>query len=408
MTRVKKLGLCAAVAALACASSPALAGQPWIAAWTSPTFPAIPVKIAKDVRAYVDQTVRQVLRVETDGTRLRVKLTNELGTTEIKVGTVHVALSDPKGVIDPKTDHVLTFSGAREAVLRPGAALYSDPVDFKVPAFSKLAISVWYPEAATPAAHLANVLISGPGDVGAQAVMPEAREARAPALASEVEVQGSTATKVLVAVGDSITEGAASTPGADKDWPSQFALRLAAAPGGRCWSVVNEGISGNRILHDGAGPNLLARFDRDVLDVPGVKDVVLLEGINDIGWGDRPDNLASADELIAAYKQLIERAHERGLKIYAGTLTPFAGAVYYTPSGEEKREKVNAWIRTSGAFDGVIEFEPAVKDPAHPTRYLAIAEHGDHLHPNDEGYRRMAAAVDTSLFTRDDDRSCRK
>lgn len=396
---VSKLGLFAAVAALAVSAAPALAGDPpWIAAWTSPTFPAIPVKIAKDVRAYVDQTVRQVLRVETDGTRLRVKLTNELGTTEIKVGAVHVALSDAKGVVDPATDRALTFSGARDAVLRPGAPLYSDPVEMKVPAFAHMAISIWYPEAATPAAHLANVQISGPGDVGAQAVLPEAREARAPAIASEIDVQGGQARRVLVAVGDSITEGAGSTPGADWGWPEQFAQRLAADPAGRCWSVVNAGISGNRILHDGAGPNLLARFDRDVLETPGVTDVVLLEGINDIGWGDRPDNLASADEIIAAYRQLILRAHARGLKIYAGTLTPFEGAVYYSDSGEAKRRAVNDWIRHSGAFDGVIEFEPAVSDPAHPTRYLAVAEHGDHLHPSDEGYRRMAGAVSLKPF----------
>jgi lysophospholipase L1-like esterase len=399
----KKLGLSAAVAALTLTAAPAFAAdQPWIAAWTSPTFPAIPVKIAKDVRAYVDQTVRQVLRVETDGTRLRVKLTNELGTTEIKVGAVHVALSDAEGVVDPATDRVLTFSGSRDALLRPGAPLYSDPVEMKVPAFTHVAVSIWYPEAATPAAHLSNVLISGPGDVGAQAVMPDARQARAPAIASEIDVQGGHARHVLVAVGDSITEGAGSTPGADKGWPEQFAVRLAAEPAGRCWSVVNAGISGNRILHDGAGPNLLARFDRDVLDTPGVADVVLLEGINDIGWGDRPDNLASADELIAAYKQLILRAHARGLKIYAGTLTPFEGAVYYTASGEAKRRAVNDWIRHSGAFDGVIEFESAVWDPAHPTRYLAAAEHGDHLHPSDEGYRRMAEAVNLKPFERCD------
>jgi lysophospholipase L1-like esterase len=213
---------------------------------------------------------------------------------------------------------------------------------------------------------------------------------RSAGLASAVEV-ATRSGQVLVAFGDSITEGAGASDAARTSWPAQAAASLAARRDARCWTIVNAGISGNRLLHDGRGPNALARFDRDVLAMPGVTHVVLLEGINDIGASkDSPAQAVTADQVIAAYRQLIDRAHARGLKVLGGTLLPFVGAAYQDAAGEAKRVAVNQWIRTAGAFDGVIDFDAATRDPAHRERLVAGFEIGDHLHPNDAGYAAMA------------------
>jgi lysophospholipase L1-like esterase len=222
---------------------------------------------------------------------------------------------------------------------------------------------------------------------------------KGPGVVSGVEVRGAGPRPVLVAIGDSITEGAGSTPNADMGWPEQLAARIAARDGG--WSVVNVGVSGGRLLREGSGPSALSRFDRDVLSVPGVAAVVVLEGINDIGRAAQPGYAAevvSADQVIAGYRQLIERAHARSVKVYGGTILPFEGAMYYHAAGEATRQAVNAWIRTGGAFDGVIDFEAVTKDPAHPGQILAGLHQGDHLHPDDEGYRLMAEAADRAVF----------
>lgn len=213
----------------------------------------------------------------------------------------------------------------------------------------------------------------------------------------------------IVAVGDSITDGFASTVDANRRWPNLLAERLQARRGPNHLAVLDHGISGNRTLHDFIGPNALARFDRDVLSAPGVKFIVLMEGINNIGipgaFGLAQEQV-SADEIIAGHRQLIARAHEKRLKIYGGTLTPFEGTIfpgYFTPEGEGKRQAINAWIRTGREFDGVIDFDKAMRDPDHPTRLLPDYDSGDHLHPNDAGYAAMAGAVDLSIFRGDDD-----
>lgn len=381
--------------------SPAPAAAPlegkWVEAWYAPPFPPTPVFTAGDIRAFARQTVRQVVRLETGGTRLRVRLTNELGLSPVRVGTVHVALSAPNGVTEPGTDHVLTFNGKRAAVLPAGQALVSDPVEMQALAFSNLAISVYFPKRSASAGHLLEVHVSSKGDHGAESVWPDATSMRAPVLASGVEVEADPAQKVLVAFGDSITEGAGATPGAHMDWPEQLAQRLAQGH----WVVINSGIGGNRVLHDGSGPRALDRFDRDVLDIPGVSAVIVTEGINDIGHAFDPESDTgplTASDIVEAYKQLIARAHARGLRIFAGTLTPYEGAKYYRPEGEAVRAAVNDWIRHGGAFDGVIDFDQAVRDPQRPTRYRAEAQRGDNLHPNDAGYRAMSEAVDLRLF----------
>lgn len=397
---MRVLEFAAAVAALALVSlarAAAPAQDKWVEAWYSPPFPPTAVLVAGDMREFAHQTVRQVVRLEAGGARLRIRLTNELGLSPVKVGTVHVALSSPNAVTEPETDHVLTFNGKQDALIPVGQALVSDPIEMRVAAFANLAISVYFPESLAPSGHLLQVRVSTTGDHGADPVWPGATSARVPALASGVEVQAGAARKVVVAFGDSITEGAGATDGTNMDWPQQLAQRLA----GSHWVVINSGISGNRVLHDGAGPSALARFDRDALDIPGVSAVIVTEGINDIGRAFDPDGdsgpLTVAD-IVNAYKQLIERAHARGLRIFAGTLNPYEGAHYYHSEGEAVRVAVNDWIRHGGAFDGVIDFDQAVRDPQHPTRYRGAAQCGDNLHPNDAGYRAMSEAVNLRLF----------
>ena len=349
-------------------ANPAPAGS-WVEAWYSPPFP--PTVVLEH------QTVRQIVRAQTGGERVRVRLTNELGLTPVSIGAAHIALSSPNGVVEPGSDHLLTFNGRPDPSIPVGHALLSDPVDMRVKAFADLAISIYYPGSLSPSGHLTQVRISPSGDHGAEVVWLRAALAGAPALASGLEIQAGAPRRVVVAFGDSITEGAGSTPGANLDWPQQLALRLARSLEGKDWVVINSGIGGNRLLHDGAGPKALDRFDRDALDLPGVSAVILLEGINDIRSAYGPDGDTgplSANDVIGAYRQLIARAHSRGLKIYGGTIIPYEDSDHYHPQGE------------------------AVRDPHHTSRFIGEDQCGDNLHPNDAGYRAMSEAVDLRLF----------
>ncbi len=390
-------------AALCAVTSVAVAADGhWVAAWYSPPFPPTAVWACNQVRTFSHQTVRQVVQLESAGDRVRVRLTNELGLGPLQFGAVHVALSSPNGVTEPGTDRSVTFGGQPGATIPTGQALVSDPIDLKVRQFQDLAISIYYPSGAAPAGHLSNLEISPAGDHAVESVWPQAARAQAPGLASGVDVDSATASRVLVAFGDSITEGACATDGAHRDYPEQLATLLAAQRGSdRSWVVINSGISGNRLLHDGAGPRALTRFGPDALDITGVSSILLLEGINDIGWAFDPQGNGgplSATDIIGAYQQLIRRAHARGLKIYLGTLAPYEGATYSRPEGEKVREQVNAWIRKGQGFDGVVDFDATLRDPASPLHYLGADQCGDDLHPNDAGYEAMAEAAFQRLF----------
>jgi lysophospholipase L1-like esterase len=397
--------LCAAAAlgfALTGPAARAASAGRWVAAWYSPPYPPTAVWGCNQVRTFSHETVRQVVRLEAGGERLRVRLTNELGLGPLTFGEVRVALASPNGVTEPGTDRAVTFGGKPGATIARGKALVSDPVDLEVRRFQELAISVYYPSGAAPAGHLARLEISPPGDHAAAAVWPQGGRAQAPGLASGVEVESGASAQVLVAFGDSITEGFCATEGTHRDYPQVLAKLLAAQPGrDRSWVVINSGISGNRLLHDGAGPKALARFGRDALAIPGVKAILLLEGINDIGWAFDPrgdGGPLTAGDIIGAYRSLIRRAHARGLQIFLGTLTPFAGATYARPAGEKVREQVNAWIRAGHGFDGVVDFDAALRDPASPLHFRGADQCGDDLHPNDAGYRVMAQLARKRLF----------
>jgi lysophospholipase L1-like esterase len=353
-----------------------------------------------------NQTVRMIVHTSIGGHRVRVQLSNAFGTGPLQIGAAHIALHDKDSAIVAGSDHALTFSGRGSAVIPPGAEMLSDPLDFEVPALGDLVISLFVPvEAATPTIHLTGLhttYISQPGDFTASAAIDNPTTRELWYWIDGVDVLAPAKSAAIVAFGDSITDGATSTPNTNSSWPSQLAVRLAANKSTKDVAIVNEGISGNRLLGDGAGVNALARFDRDVLSQPGVKWVIVLEGINDIGIGNMagapPSEHPSTDDLIAAHKQIIERAHEYGIKAIGATLTPYLGAAYATDAGEAQREALNDWIRTSGAYDAVIDFDKTVQDPANPKQILASFNIRDHLHPNDAGYKAMAAAVNLTLF----------
>ncbi|MGC1105177.1 MAG: SGNH/GDSL hydrolase family protein [Candidatus Acidiferrales bacterium] len=358
---------------------------------------------------FSNQTVRMIVRASIGGKELRVRFSNAFGSTAVTIGDAHLTLAGSGAAILPGTDRALTFSGHASFTIPPGAMALSDPVHLNVSALARLAVSVFLPVTTGPATwhELGNqtTYISGPGDFAASADMPAAKTEKSWYWLSGVEALASKGTGAVVTLGDSITDGAYSTLDANHRWPDVLAEQLAGRGGAlsSALSVLNEGISGNRILHDVDGPNALARFDRDVLAQDGVRYLIVLEGINDIGWphmsgGKYAGDAVSASEIIAALRQIAERAHAHGIRVFGGTLTPFEGAFYETSDGEAEREAVNEWIRTSGVFDGVIDFDKATRDPSHPGRFLPAYDSGDHLHPGDAGYEAMGRAAAQLFF----------
>jgi lysophospholipase L1-like esterase len=351
-----------------------------------------------------NQTLRQIVRTSVGGSRVRVVLSNAFGTAPIDIGAGNIALRDKESSLVTSSVKPLTVAGASKFTVLAGATLVTDPVDLTVPPVSDLAIDLYVPNdlgispspVTTHNGASQTNFVSETGNHSGVTNLPVNGRSGAWFMIARVEVLAPAGTAAVVTFGDSITDGARSTADTNNRWPDQLARRLAARKGSGV-AVLNAGISGNRVLGDGAGVSALARFDRDVLMQTGVTHVVVMEGINDIGIA-RNNPSPSADDLIAGHKQLIERAHARGLKIYGATLTPYEGAAYYTPEGEAKRQALNNWIRTSKAYDGVIDFDMITRDPAAPTRFLPAYDSGDHLHPGDAGYKAMGDAVDLALF----------
>ncbi len=358
-----------------------------------------------------NQTIRQIVHTTIGGDRVRVVLSNAFGTGPLTIGAARIALRQKDAATASSSDRPLTFSGVPSISIPPGAVALSDAAALAVPGFSDLAIDLFLPGDVTAAVGTVTMhtgalqtnYVSTEGNHAGAADFPVMSTTPSWYFLARVEVAGPERAGAIVAFGDSITDGTRSTPDTNSRWPDQLARRLAAQ--NMKMAVLNEGIAGNRVLADGAGVSALARFDRDALVQTGVTHVVVLESINDIGLA-RENASPSAADIIEGHKQLIERAHARGLKIYGATLTPFYGSVapgraaYATEVGEAKRQAVNQWIRTSHAYDGVIDFEAAVRDPNNPTQLRAEFNPGDNLHMNDAGYQAMANAIDLGLFKR--------
>ena len=371
----------------------------WVATWGASPVAPLPANTTNP--GFTNQTVRMIVHTSVGGSEVRIRLSNLFSTDSLAIGAAHIALHGSGPGITEGSDHPLTFGGSATATIPPGALLVSDSVPFSVPAQSDLAVSLYLPGTtgqATwhPGAHDTNY-VSTAGNFAATDQIPVDRTVTSWFYLNDVEVRTAKPALAIVTFGDSITDGTNSTNDANHRWPNFLAARLAERH--IQLAVVDQGIAGNRILHDLAGPNALARFDRDVLAQTGVGYVTVLLGINDIGRSGtgHPPQPVTADDVIAGHKQMIARAHEAGLKIFGCTLTPFEGANYFSAEGETKREAVNNFIR-SGAYDGVIDFDAAAHDPAHPTRLLPAYDSGDHLHPNDAGYQAMANSIDLSLF----------
>jgi lysophospholipase L1-like esterase len=385
----------------------------WVSAWSAAVHTPLPFPGLPPSPVFENQTIRMVIQPTLGGQRLRIRLSNAYGSSALKIGSAHVALLAHDSSIVPESDRAVTFDGQSFVEIPIGAPVLSDPVDMEIPPFAEVSVSLYLPQS-TPAATTHfwaqhETYVSGPGDFSAKADIPQATTKLSWYWLSDLEVWTSDRTWAVVALGDSITDGVGAKQGTYADWPDQLARRLEVKKGSNL-AVLNEGIGGNRILYDGAGINALARFDRDVLAQPGVSDLIVLEGINDIGWphmklpgakdgapprkGPFAAQAVTADELIAGLRQIIDRAHEHHIKVFGATLTPYEGADYFSQDGEAVRQAVNQWIRTSGKFDGVVDFDAAVRDPAHPSQFRPEYQSGDHLHPSAAGYKAMADAID--------------
>ncbi|CAN5867301.1 SGNH/GDSL hydrolase family protein [soil metagenome] len=382
--------------------SPQPAASRWLATWTASASegPRRPPRDSTDrTPTLVNQTLRLIVRTSIGGDNVRIRVSNEYGDRPLVIGAAHIAVRDSGAAIDASTDRALTFGGRTGLRLNPGGVAFSDPVALQVPALRDLAISLHLADSARIVTRHQLALQTnyvGRGDVsGARTFAPETTLVVWPYLVG-VDVTNGTAVGVISTIGNSITDGALSTRDANTRWPNVLAARLST--GSAPMAVVNAGISGGRVLTFGAGPSALARFDRDVLTTPGLTHVILLEGINDIGASARDG--VTADDIIFGYRQLIMRAHERGVKIIGATLTPAGPRASFTPAHEARRAAVNVFVRTSGEFDGIIDFDAITRDPSNPPQFLPTYDSGDHLHPGDVGYKAMGEAIDLTLFGR--------
>lgn len=390
-------GLVAGLLGLVLVSAPTKPADTWVGTWATSPQPVEEANLPP-APAFGDTTLRQVVRTSIGGKTLRVRLSNAFGQTELTLAAARVARSAGGGAIQPATDRALTFGGRPSVTIPAGALVVSDALNFDLPPLSDLAVTIHVrgaPAAVTGHPGSRTTSFFQAGDAVSSSALPSAVRVEHWYFLSGVDVLARPGAAAVAVLGDSITDGRGSTTDGNDRWTDRLARRLQAGRTTAQVAVLNHGIGGNRLLRDGLGPSALARLDRDILAQPGVRWLIVLEGINDIGTG------SSANDIILAYEQIIERAHQHDILVYGATIMPFEGfsyANYYTPEGEAVRQRVNEWIRTSGRFDKVIDFDVATRDPNHPLRLSAAADGGDHLHPSAAGYRIMADAVDLELF----------
>jgi lysophospholipase L1-like esterase len=384
----------------------------WVASWgASQQVPepanALPVA---DLR---DTTLRQVFHLSVGGPGLRVHLSNEFGTEALHFTSVHIArpLSPSSSAIDPTSDRPLTFAGSAEVTVPPGAEFVSDSLSFSVAPLSDLAVTFHLESAPAretghPGSRATSYYVHG--DFAGAENLTEPKQVDHWYQVSEIDVLATPRAAAVVALGDSITDGHGATTNGNDRWTDVLARRLQGSPKTRELGVSNQGIGGNHLLSDGLGPNALARFDRDALAPAGVRWVIVFEGVNDLGGLAREGEVSAAEHaalvqrVVAAYQQIIVRAHAHGLRVFGATITPYVGSAYYHPGplSEADRQAVNQWIRAAGHFDAVIDFDAVVRDPQHPDQLLPGFDCGDHLHPSPAGYKAMGEAIPLDLFMR--------
>ncbi len=387
----------------------------WIASWAASPQSGSPNP--REALLNIDnQTVRERVRISMGGSQIQLRFSNEFGSSPLVIGSATVAIPTNASSVEQESIRSVTFEGHKSVTIPAGAPVLSDPITFPVIFGAEISVSIYFPKRlTTPTLHafaFKHAVISQHGDFTHAEKIDAATTSTASISVTAVFVPAQASERLVVAFGDSITDGDGSTVDADKNWPSDLIRRAASTSKTSALAVVNEGIVGNRLLRDGDifGISALARFDRDALVPAGVTHIVLLEGLNDICFPGAkmdgqyladPAETRSAQDITDAYRQLISRAHARGIKVIGATITPCEGVEipgYYSEAKEETRQTVNKWIRTSGAFDGIIDFDAVVRDPKHPSQLLPKFTSKDHLHPNDEGYKAMAASIDLNLF----------
>ena len=386
--------------------------QSWIVSWAaSQQVPepnnAVP---SDDLR---DATVRQIVHLSAGGWALRVHVSNAFGTDALRLRSVHIAhpMTSASATIDPATDKALTFSGSQDLTIPPGAEYTSDPVEYRVRALSDLAVTFYLEVPPTsPTGHPGSRATSYfvHGNLVSAADLPEAKHVDHWYQISAVDVLSEKGAASIVALGDSITDGHGATTNGNDRWTDVLATRLQTSQQTRNIGVSNQGIGGNHLLTDGLGPNALARFDRDTLAQAGVRWLIVFEGVNDLGGLARTGEVSQAEHttrtrrVVAAYEQMVARAHAHGIRVIGATITPYVGSDYYHPSplSEADRQAVNEWIRAPGHFDAVIDFDTIVRDPRQPDRLRADYDCGDHLHPSPAGYKAMGESIPLTLFRR--------
>ncbi len=418
MIEVKKAFIaakCAGVVALGCVLAISIATgcararqqsqtEHWVGTWASSPQLEDP-KDRLPAPGFADTTLRQIVHVSIGGSRIRVRFSNAFGTTALTIEAAHVALSAGSGAIQGATDKALSFDGQPSADVPPGALVYSDPVDFRVAALADIAVTMYLhgaPDDVTTHAGSRETSYLMPGNVVSMPDMSNGEHVDHWYFLNGIDVLTPDSAGSIVILGDSVTDGHGATTNGNDRWPDDFARRLQANKSTANIGVLNEGIGGNRLVHDRLGPNALARLDRDVLTQSGARWVIVLEGINDIGTrvsnrgsGEEP---ASVQQILAAYDQIIVRAHAHRLLVFGATILPYKGAFYYSADGDSDRRAINDWIQNSGHFDGVIDFDAAARDSQDAAHLAPSFDSGDHLHPGPQGCKAMSDAIDLTLF----------
>ncbi|HVO73019.1 MAG TPA: SGNH/GDSL hydrolase family protein [Ignavibacteriaceae bacterium] len=377
------------------------ANKEWVGTWrTAPQL--VEERNNPPAPGLSNNTLRQIVRVSLGGDSLRVRFSDEFSTTPVTMKSVHIAVSADSSAIILQTDRELKFNGNSEVIIKPGSAIISDPSGFHAEPRSNITITIYFGDTSPdvtghPGSRTTSYIVTG-NKVSA-IDLPDAVKTDHWYIISGIDVTAYESAAAVVALGNSITDGRGSGTNKQNRWPDELARRLQENPETREVAVLNQGIGGNCVLRDCLGPSALSRFERDVLSATKAHWLIILEGINDIGQiPDAESEGKTARDLIAAYEQMIDSAHAKSMKVYGATILPFAGSFYDAPYRQTARDTVNEWIRKSGRFDAVIDLDMALRDPGNPLYLLPGADSGDHLHPNETGYRMMAEAVDIGLF----------